>query len=76
MLIEDREAAELLSVKLAPVAHLPLLVTTGFITCPARHLAGAAALLGKPNEARDQYRQAMEASARIRNVQGVYPLTE
>ena len=36
-------------------------------TCPARHLGGAAALLSKPDEARDYYRQALEVSEKIRN---------
>jgi len=64
VIVRDRAAAEVLTHRLAPLAHLSSLFGT---SCPARTLAGAAALLGKPDEARDQYRQAMEVSARIRN---------
>jgi len=36
------------------------------LTCPARHLGAAAALLGKPEEARAHYDQALELCAKIR----------
>ena len=64
VLVEDRELCSDLAERLAPVAFL----STAHIaqTCPARHLGGAAALLGEPDKARGYYRQALEAAGKIR----------
>ena len=36
------------------------------MTCPARHLGAAAALLGEPDKARGYYHEALEAAGKIR----------
>ena len=64
ILLRDRELCTVLAQRLAPVAHLSS--TLGAFTCPARHLGGAAALLGEPEKARDYYRQALEEAGKIR----------
>jgi len=64
MLLEDKEAAALLATRLAPAASLAILEMEP--TCPARHLGGAAALLGKPEEASAYYQQALEVCAKVR----------
>ena len=51
VLVEDREATEVFSQRLAALSHL-----SGFFVvnvCPGRILGSAASLLGKPNEARE-----------------------
>jgi tetratricopeptide (TPR) repeat protein len=57
-LVRHREAAELLLHRLAGSS----IRTTGqiFLTCTARHLGGAAALLGRYEEARQHYQEAIK----------------
>jgi DNA-binding CsgD family transcriptional regulator len=63
VLTEDREMADLLAQRLAGVASLG--VGRLALTCVARHLGGAAALLGRVDEARRHYEQALEVGGRI-----------
>ena len=65
VLLQEAEVAELLAAKLAELSQMSAFVVP-ISTCPARLLGGAAALLGKPDEARDYYRQALEAAGKIR----------
>ncbi|MEE8519153.1 MAG: AAA family ATPase [Dehalococcoidia bacterium] len=63
VLLNDREAADRLARLLAPFSdHSTADVTGG---TPARALGGASALLGKPDEARAYYHQALEAAGKI-----------
>ena len=64
VLINDAETSELLAPKLAPFSGLTGLVYAE--TCPARHMGGAAKLLGKPEDARRYYLEAQEAAQKIR----------
>jgi serine/threonine protein kinase len=64
VVLGERELAALLAKRLAPVASLA--VVTTLFTTPARHLGAAMALLGKPDEARAYYQQALEAAGKIR----------
>jgi ATP/maltotriose-dependent transcriptional regulator MalT len=66
VLLRDEESAEKICKLLAPAAAI--LGTSGSlrISCPARHLGAAAALLGRPAEARDYYRQALDICERVR----------
>jgi len=41
-------------------------VGTGYTTCTARHLGAAAALLGRPDEAREHYQTALEVANEMR----------
>jgi tetratricopeptide (TPR) repeat protein len=52
----------------APLAHIGSLnyLVMGPATCPARHLAAACALLGRREEARAYYDQALEVCGKIR----------
>jgi class 3 adenylate cyclase/tetratricopeptide (TPR) repeat protein len=61
ILVGHREAAEFL---LRRFAHSGL-HTTG-LTCPSRHLGAAAAFLGRPQEARAYYEEAMDMAAGLR----------
>ena len=63
VLVEDRIAASLLAERLVPAANLSTVIVAA--TCPARHLGGAAALLGEPDKARKYYYQALEAAGKI-----------
>jgi tetratricopeptide (TPR) repeat protein len=63
VLTADGELAGLLAGELEPAAALSLGGTS--FTCPARHLGAAAALLGRPEEARRYYQQALESAGRI-----------
>ena len=60
---EDRGAAELLAGRLAALADLYLV----YLPVVAWLLGRAAALLGKPEEARAQYDKALEVAGRIRH---------
>jgi len=64
VLVGHGEAAELLLRRFAG-SGLP---TTGFLhpTCMARHLGAAAALLGRPDEARSHYQAALEVANSMR----------
>ena len=65
LLVQEAEIAELLASKLAGLWQMSTFVTP-ISTTPARLLGGAAALLGKPDEARDCYMKALEAAGKIR----------
>jgi tetratricopeptide (TPR) repeat protein len=58
LLVNHRKSAKMLSGRLKGI----ILLTTGFRfpTCIARHLSGAAALLGKYDEARKHYQEAIK----------------
>ena len=64
VLVGDREAAGLLTERLASAADLAMGGGPG-LTCMARHLGGAAALLGEPQKARAYYQQALEVAGKI-----------
>jgi len=59
VLVEHREAAELLLRRFAG-NFAPVIGTVGVMTCIARHLGAAAALLGRPDEARAHYQEAIK----------------
>jgi len=59
----DRELAALIRPRLAPVSAL---IEENFLTCVARHLGDASALLGEREQARAYYEQALEVCAKIR----------
>jgi tetratricopeptide (TPR) repeat protein len=66
ILVGHREAAEFL---LRRCAHSGLHTTNvlgGGSTCPSRHLGAAAAFLGRPEEARVYYQEALDMAARLR----------
>jgi ATP/maltotriose-dependent transcriptional regulator MalT len=63
VLTKDREMAALLAERLAGVAFLG--VGRPALTCIARHLGAAAALLGRWDAARRYYQQALEVSGQI-----------
>jgi tetratricopeptide (TPR) repeat protein len=65
ILIGHREAAEFLSRRFA---HSGLHMTglLGDLTCPSRHLGAAAALFGKPEEARGYYHKALDIATGLR----------
>ncbi|MCH8206858.1 MAG: protein kinase [Chloroflexi bacterium] len=65
VLIGERQAAEVLASRLSGLASLA--ADSSYLTCIARHLGGAAALLGEPDEARDYYRTAIGLTEKIRN---------
>ena len=63
VLTEDKEVAATLSRELRDASHL----INGFcVTCVARHLGAASALLGRPDEARNYYAQALEVCKKVR----------
>jgi hypothetical protein len=64
VLLKDREAAALLASRLRPVAGLAYGGLA--LTCVARHLGAAAALLGDGEAARAYYAQALEIAGKIR----------
>ena len=61
--LEDRGEAEVLSAHLHQVAHVAGAYYEPSST--ARHLGSASSLLGKPDEAHDYYRQALEVTEKI-----------
>jgi tetratricopeptide (TPR) repeat protein len=68
ILVGHREAAEFL---VRRFAHSGLHTTNpltgiGEFTCPSRHLGAAAALLGRPEEARAYYEEAMDMATGLR----------
>jgi tetratricopeptide (TPR) repeat protein len=63
VILGDREAAGQISGELVAVANDALNVFD--LTCLARHLGGASALLGRFDEARSYYNQALEICTRI-----------
>ena len=65
VLTGDRDAAEILASRLSDLARFA--GDSSYLTSIARHLGGAAALLGKLDEARDLYALATELTRRIRN---------
>jgi class 3 adenylate cyclase/tetratricopeptide (TPR) repeat protein len=64
MRVRHREAVEFLFRRLAVAA--PFALSMGSQTCIARHLAAAAAFLGRPDEARAYYAQAMDVGTKLR----------
>ena len=66
ILVEDRESVEVLAARVSPLASLSVPPALTAIACPARLLGGAAALLGKPDEARSYYLKALETAGKIR----------
>jgi len=64
VLVKDRKAAALLAAHLRPVAGLAYGGLA--LTCVARHLGAAAALLGERDEAMAYYEQALEVCEKIR----------
>ena len=65
VLTGDRDAAEVLASRLVDLASFA--GDSSYLTSIARHLGGAAALLGKLDEARTLYMQATELTRMIRN---------
>ena len=65
LIVNDQPTVKLAAGKLGSLAHLSAI--PGTLVCPGRLLGGAALLLGRPDEARERYRQALELSERIRN---------
>ena len=61
VILEDKESAEVLLGQLSGVAPL-----VEGLTSYARHLGAASGLLGRPNEARAYYNQALEVCDKIR----------
>jgi hypothetical protein len=64
VLLRDKQAARVLTERLACVAQLS--IGEGLYTCPARHLGDAGALSGDRAAARTYYLTALEAAAKIR----------
>jgi tetratricopeptide (TPR) repeat protein len=64
VLVEHRKAAELLLNRFAG-SYSPL-VSYITITCTARHLGAAAALLNRPDEARKYYQEALKVTTEVR----------
>src|SRR2546428_809651 len=63
VLLKDARIAAAAAQRLAPFARFP----TGYaVTCLARQLGRAAAMLGRPHEARDYYVQAIDVCERMR----------
>jgi tetratricopeptide (TPR) repeat protein len=63
VLVKHREAAQLLLCRLAGSSVRTSGV--GLPTCVARHLGAAAALLGRPEEARDHFQAALEVATQM-----------
>ena len=63
VLTGEEEVAAALASELQAVSHL---LTGIYMTCVARHLGAASVLLGKLDEARDYYAQALEVCERVR----------
>ena len=65
ILVGDRKAVEFL---VRRFAHSGLHTTdlVGGLTCPSRHLGAAAAFLGRPDEARACYEEAMDMATGLR----------
>ncbi len=63
LLLDNREAVALLAERLAGAA--PLAVGMTALTCIARHLGAAAARLGRRDEARRRFQQALDVTSRI-----------
>lgn len=64
ILVEDRASVEMLAARIAPLADLSVSVVG---LNPARLLGGAAALLGRPDNARSYYLKALETAGKIRH---------
>ena len=63
VIVGHREAAEFL---VRRCAHSGLHTADPVLTCPSRHLGAAVALLGRPEEARAYYEEAMDMATRLR----------
>jgi tetratricopeptide (TPR) repeat protein len=64
VLVKHRQAAELLLGRFA--GDFPPLVSYIALTCTARHLGAAAALLGRPDEARKYYQEALKVATEVK----------
>jgi tetratricopeptide (TPR) repeat protein len=64
VLVEHREATGLLLGRFA--GSFSPLVSIGALTCTARHLGAAVALLGRPEEARDYYQEALKVATEVK----------
>jgi len=62
LLAQDRELTALIRPRLAPVSGL---IDETFLTCIARHLGAASALLGDREQAMRYYEQALEVAGRV-----------
>ena len=65
VLAEVSRVAQIFAQKLSSVRNLA--ADSSYLTCIARHLGGAAALAGSPDEARAHYQNAVELTLAIRN---------
>jgi serine/threonine protein kinase/tetratricopeptide (TPR) repeat protein len=65
VLIGDRDAAEVLAHRLADLSRFA--ADSSYLTCIARHLGGAAALSGRPDQARNYYETAIKLTEKIRH---------
>ena len=65
VLIGQRDATEFLAPRLADLSHYS--ADSSYLTNTARHLGGAAALMGNPDKARAMYQKASELTGWIRN---------
>ena len=65
VLLEERALVEAFAARLSSLAHLAGTHSHN-MTCFGRHLGAAAALLGKPEEARGYYAQALDVATKIR----------
>ena len=65
VLLDDRQAVGPLALLLAPLASSSISGQTN-LTCIARHLGAAAALLGEREKAKAYYQQALEVCAKVR----------
>jgi tetratricopeptide (TPR) repeat protein len=63
ILVGHREAAEFL---VRRFAHSGLHTTGALLECPSRYLGAAVAFLGRPEEARAYYEEAMDMATRLR----------
>jgi ATP/maltotriose-dependent transcriptional regulator MalT len=66
MLVGHREAAELIAHRFAHSGLHTTGQSGGDLTCPSRHLGAAAAFLGRPEEARAYYQEALDMATRLR----------
>jgi len=64
VLVEHREAAGLLLDRFA--GSFPPFISFGALTCTTRHLGAAAALLGRPEEARKYYEEALKITTEMK----------
>jgi class 3 adenylate cyclase len=66
ILVGHREAADFLVRRCSHSGLYTTEIVLGFITCPSRHLGAAAVLLGRPEEARAYYQEALDMATGLR----------